>query len=133
AHGGRGVFGRNPPPSTVRTWVSTQRRDVLRRRKEGAMTYDLFSVLAVSAMCFSAAVSGILIVALIRLRKDVLTFESMVMWKWSEAPWWTRPESDFQASIETSLRNRAGSCCCCRNMAADFTVTVKDREPELPG
>src|SRR5690554_34835 len=28
AHGGRGVFGRNPPPPTVRTWVSTQRRDV---------------------------------------------------------------------------------------------------------
>lgn len=97
------------------------------------MDHGWFSVFAVSVMCFSAAVSGTLIVALIRLRKDVLTFESMVMWKWTEAPWWTRAESDFQASLETNLRKRAGKRCCCCNMPSELKVTINEQEPGWPG
>ena len=94
---------------------------------------QMLLVVSVSVMCISAAASGILIVALIRLRQDVASFESMVIWKWTEAPWWTRSDSDFHAAIASHIRNRESHFCCCRCMAGQSGVTTKENDFDTDG
>lgn len=97
------------------------------------MTYDWLWFAAIAVICLSAAVSGILIFALSGLRKDIDTFAAMVNWKWTEAPWWTRADSDLHATLANQVRNRAGQCRCCRCMACQFGENQKENRPEDPG
>jgi hypothetical protein len=69
------------------------------------MDYFVAAVLTSAALRF--AVSGAMnTFSLILLRKRLFDLESMVIWKWSEAPWWTRLDSDFQTACANFVRSR---------------------------
>ncbi len=64
------------------------------------------AVLVIASFC--SIVSGLIhIVCVILLRNRLFDLESMIIWKWSEAPWWTKraPDEDFMIHLANLIHN----------------------------
>jgi hypothetical protein len=77
----------------------------------------------------------IFIVSVILLRNRLFDLESMVIWKWSEAPWWTRMDEDeaFQTHLANLTQARASQVDDCRLNASQSGTTVAENRPRAPG
>ncbi|PQA72226.1 hypothetical protein C3731_17665 [Brucella oryzae] len=90
---------------------------------------QLFSPWLLIAVALFSMIAGLMnIVSVIFLRNRLFDLESMIIWKWSEAPWWTRiePENSFQANLAQTLLKRECQHCVCNNNACQSGVTEKE-------
>lgn len=63
--------------------------------------------LLILAICWSA-ISGMMSIWIaLLLRNRLFDLESMVIWKWSEAPWWTRIDEDETFHMNLAKRVQA--------------------------
>src|SRR5690625_4758666 len=92
------------------------------------------SVWFVLAAALFAIIAGLMnILSVIALRHRLFDLEAMVMQKWSEAPWWTRRDSDLHTTLANQVLSLAGHRCCCRCSCSQSRTTTKALVAELEG
>ncbi|MBV2144246.1 hypothetical protein KUG47_12150 [Falsochrobactrum sp. TDYN1] len=87
-----------------------------------------FDGVVLAAAIFAALAGVINIVSVILLRNRLFDLESMIIWKWSEAPWWTRilPESTCQDHLANKVFKRECHRCVCESSAVQSGFIEKE-------